>query len=159
MPKSELRGKVKRPVTLVKEKGPSAQSDLIDSLESEKMSSKQLNPLLENVEEMGPDMTGSAEKTVHQQEDGNPNRKSDEANVELEDSLENAERDAPAAQPVDMSPIDDPLRLYLREMGNVGLLNREGEIRLAKNIEEARQELASAVFGMPMTIISVLISP
>ena len=37
-----------------------------------------------------------------------------------------------------------------------GLLNREGEIRLAKKIEEARQELASAVFGMPMTIISVL---
>ena len=81
--------------------------------------------------------------------------KSDEANVDLEGSLEVAERDSPA-QPVDMSPIDDPLRLYLREMGNVGLLNREGEIRLAKKIEEARQELASAVFGMPMTVISVL---
>ena len=59
---------------------------------------------------------------IHQQEVGDPNRKSDEPNVDLEASLENAERDSTAAQPVDMSPIDDPLRLYLREMGNVGIV-------------------------------------
>ena len=55
-----------------------------------------------------------------------------------------------------MGPIDDPVRLYLREMGNVGLLNRQGEIRIAKKIEEAKQDLESAVFGLPMTIVSVL---
>ncbi len=156
MAKSELQGKVKRPVALVKEKEPSAHSDLSHSLQSKKKSSKQLNPLLETVEEKGMDMTGSAEQKVQQQEIGDPNGKPDEAIVDLEGRLEKAERDSPADQPVDLSSIDDPLRLYLREMGNVGLLNREGEIGLAKKIEEARQELASAVFGMPMTVLSVL---
>jgi RNA polymerase primary sigma factor len=156
MAKSELRGKVKRPVPLVKEKGPPSHRDLSHSPLSEKVSSEPLDPLLETVEEMDTEIFVAAEQTVHQQEAGEPNRKSDEANVDLEGSLEDAERGSPAAQSVDMSPIDDPLRLYLREMGNVGLLNREGEIRLAKKIEEAKQELASAVFGMPITVISVL---
>ena len=100
-------------------------------------------------------MVEPAEQMVHQREPGEPNRKTDEASMEVEESLPEAEGDS-LAQPADLSPIDDPLRLYLREMGNVGLLNREGEIHLAKKIEEAKQELASALFGMPMTVNSVL---
>ena len=54
--------------------------------------------------------------------------------------------------PGDLSRTDDPVRLYLREMGSVSLLSREGEIELAKKIEEGKHELALAIAGMPMAL-------
>jgi RNA polymerase primary sigma factor len=45
--------------------------------------------------------------------------------------------------------IDDPVRLYLREMGNVKLLSREGEIRVAKRIELGKQMMLAAISGFP----------
>jgi RNA polymerase primary sigma factor len=44
---------------------------------------------------------------------------------------------------------DDPIRMYLREMGKVPLLDREGEIRLAKQIEDGQGAVERAVFGCP----------
>src|SRR5206468_2914390 len=55
-----------------------------------------------------------------------------------------------------LSRTDDPVRLYLKEMGSVALLSREGEIEIAKRIEEGKKDIASAVYGMPMTIEFVL---
>ena len=54
--------------------------------------------------------------------------------------------------PGDLSRTDDPVRLYLREMGSVSLLSREGEIELAKKIEEGKEEMTRAIAGMPMTL-------
>ena len=54
--------------------------------------------------------------------------------------------------PGDLSRTDDPVRLYLREMGSVSLLSRDGEIQLAKRIEEAKYKLALAIAGMPMAL-------
>ena len=54
--------------------------------------------------------------------------------------------------PGELSKTDDPVRLYLREMGSVSLLSREGEIELAKRIEDGKHELAFAIAGMPMTL-------
>ena len=59
--------------------------------------------------------------------------------------------------PGDLSRTDDPVRLYLREMGSVSLLSREGEIELAKKIEEGKHELALAIAGMPMALTLSLI--
>jgi RNA polymerase primary sigma factor len=53
--------------------------------------------------------------------------------------------------PGELSKTDDPVRVYLREMGSVSLLSREGEIELAKRIEDGKHELAFAIAGMPMT--------
>ncbi|HIA13378.1 MAG TPA: sigma-70 family RNA polymerase sigma factor, partial [Nitrospirales bacterium] len=47
---------------------------------------------------------------------------------------------------------DEPLQFFLAEMGRVPLLTREGEIRLAKLIEEGKRKLASVVFSMPLTL-------
>jgi RNA polymerase primary sigma factor len=47
---------------------------------------------------------------------------------------------------------DDPIRMYLREMGKVPLLDREGEIRLAKQIEDGQAKVEAAVFGCPSAL-------
>ncbi len=74
-----------------------------------------------------------------------------EKTEEQEDLLE---KNAPEIDltPGDLSRTDDPVRLYLREMGSVSLLSREGEIELAKKIEEGKDEMTRAIAGMPMTL-------
>ena len=61
---------------------------------------------------------------------------------------------------IDLTPgtvnrIDDPVRLYLNEMAGVSLLSREGEIELAKKIEEGKEEMTRAIAGMPMTLATL----
>ena len=51
---------------------------------------------------------------------------------------------------------DDANLLYMKEMSSVRLLTREGEIYLAKKIEEGRRELAELVFSLPMTVMKIL---
>ena len=50
----------------------------------------------------------------------------------------------------------DPVRMYMREMGSVELLTREGEIEIAKRIEEGTRELMSAVSDWPTTVAAVI---
>ncbi len=85
----------------------------------------------------------------------------DELGIEVVDAPEKAKRSQGQGQPgaeeeprgegeVDLTPsplgrTDDPVRMYLREMGKTPLLTREGEIRIAKRIEEGRKEVADAV--------------
>ncbi|HXN07315.1 MAG TPA: sigma-70 family RNA polymerase sigma factor, partial [Nitrospiria bacterium] len=54
--------------------------------------------------------------------------------------------------PGTLSRTDDPVRLYLREIGSVPLLTREKEIEIAKRIEVGKKDVASVVFGMPFTL-------
>ena len=51
---------------------------------------------------------------------------------------------------------DDPVRMYLREMGSVELLSREGEIAIAKRIEAGREMMIGGIVDSPMTIRALL---
>jgi len=51
---------------------------------------------------------------------------------------------------------DDPVRMYLREMGSVGLLSREGEIRIAKRIEAGREEMIGGICESPLTLAAII---
>ena len=51
---------------------------------------------------------------------------------------------------------DDPVRLYLREMGTVELLSREGEIEIAKRIEENRERMFNSLFETPLTLKTLI---
>ena len=58
---------------------------------------------------------------------------------------------ADGAKSVDLDKSDDPIRMYLREMGGVELLSREGEIAIAKRIEAGKNVMISALFISPIT--------
>src|SRR5947209_5255216 len=56
----------------------------------------------------------------------------------------------------DIGRTDDPVRMYLREMGSVELLSREGEIAIAKRIEAGREMMIGGVCENPMTIRAII---
>ena len=82
--------------------------------------------------------------------DSNELKSESDSLEENESSSDEREREIDLT-PGDLSRTDDPVRLYLREMGSVSLLSRDGEIELAKRIEDGKHELALAIAGMPMT--------
>ncbi|MBL1146796.1 MAG: RNA polymerase sigma factor RpoD [Pseudomonadota bacterium] len=73
----------------------------------------------------------------------------DESDLEEEDSSTNVSDS-------DIGRTDDPVRIYLREMGSVGLLSREGEIAIAKRIEAGRDMMIGGICESPMTIQAIL---
>ncbi|MBN8530760.1 MAG: RNA polymerase sigma factor RpoD [Alphaproteobacteria bacterium] len=86
--------------------------------------------------------------------------------VEDEESEEEtAGAEAPAAgeqaeeeeeEEEELGRTDDPVRMYLREMGGVDLLSREGEIEIAKRIEEGREMIIASLCESPMVIREIL---
>jgi RNA polymerase primary sigma factor len=65
------------------------------------------------------------------------------------------DRETPA-NASDYGRTDDPVRMYLREMGHVGLLTREGEIEIAKRIESGKMAMNDALFSCPVIYDSLL---
>ena len=61
------------------------------------------------------------------------------------------ESSADSEKSVDVDKSDDPIRMYLREMGGVELLSREGEIAIAKRIEAGKNVMIRALFQSPLT--------
>jgi len=51
----------------------------------------------------------------------------------------------------------DPVRMYLREMGSVSLLTREGEVEIAKRIEDGERDVASVILNTPITVKEVML--
>jgi len=61
-----------------------------------------------------------------------------------------------ALEPETAVKLDDPVRLYLKEMGMVSLLTREGEVEIAKRIEEGEQEVLQAILEVPWAVQEIL---
>ena len=157
MAKTELTVEIKRLISLGKKKGHLTYSDLSNSTLAESVNSEELGNVLGTFEEMEVEIVQDAEgfgngRALENKKDQSQGA---EGEGELEDVPENG------GPEISLTPgvpnwFDDPVRLYLKEMGSVELLNREGEITLAKKMEEGKQELTAAVCGMPMTTLSLL---
>jgi len=97
-----------------------------------------MDNFLETLGELGVDVVDSAEK-------GNPSREKGKG------------EDVPAAEtPWEAERVEDPVRIYMREMGSVALLKREDEVTLAKQIEEARDEMRRLTLLSPFASREVL---
>ncbi len=70
---------------------------------------------------------------------------------EAEENFEDSEHSTGNVEEDDISRTDDPVRMYLREMGSVELLSREGEIAIAKRIEAGREMIISGLCESPFT--------
>jgi RNA polymerase primary sigma factor len=66
-----------------------------------------------------------------------------------------SDKDGPSTSRGESISIDDPVRMYLREMGTISLLTREGEVVIAKKIESGENETLSAVANCPITISQI----
>ena len=62
----------------------------------------------------------------------------------------------PGLEPDDGAKLDDPVRLYLKEMGTVSLLTREGEVEIAKRIEEGEKEVLYSLLEVPVTLKEIM---
>ncbi len=122
-------------------------------LPSEEVNSEQIEDVLAMFSEMG--------VNVVENEDAEPE---DEAREEPEEEPEGGEivevqRALPAKteakEPAERT--DDPVRMYLREMGSVELLSREGEIAIAKRIEAGREAMIAGLCESPLTFQAIII--
>ncbi|MEP7151412.1 MAG: RNA polymerase sigma factor RpoD [Nitrospira sp.] len=153
MPKQELLGEVKKLINLGKEKGFLTYDDLNSTLPADVVSSDQFSTIMTMFGEMDIEIVESAET-----------ERTPKAAADGEEAIEESEEgEAPEEneKEIDLTPgalsrTDDPVRLYLKEMGSVALLSREGEIEIAKRIEEGKKDIASVVYGLPMTLEFVL---
>ncbi len=156
MSKSEKLNEMKDLISLGKERGYLTYDELNNVLPPEAIGSDQLDNLMSYFGDMNIDIVDEESRETGY---GEIDSEEEEGFADLDSvrGVENEEED----EGIDMTPgtlsrIDDPVRLYLKEMGAVPLLTREGEIAIAQRIEEGQKEVSGILFGMPLTVRSIL---
>ena len=155
MAKQELLVEVKKLISIGKEKGFLTYDELNSTLPAEVVSSEQFGSIMTMFGEMDIEIVDAPEGERQQKprSTAEPEEASEEADEG--DAGEDSEKEIDLT-PGALSRTDDPVRLYLKEMGSVALLSREGEIEIAKRIEEGKRDIAFVIYGMPMTIEFIL---
>jgi RNA polymerase primary sigma factor len=134
---------VKKMLTKAKERGYVTYDELNQVLPQDQVSSEQIEDTMSMLSEMGISVIESEE----QDEQGE--RAPAEADEEDSSRAGNIDDE-------DIGRTDDPVRMYLREMGSVELLSREGEIAIAKRIEAGREKMIGGICESPLTIKALL---
>ncbi len=143
---------VKKMVTKGKERGYVTYDELNAALPPEEVSSEQIEDTMAMLSEMGINVVENEE-----QDDAAPESKT--ATAATDDDEDEPKETASASGNVDESDLgrtDDPVRMYLREMGSVELLSREGEIAIAKRIEAGRDMMIGGICESPLTIQAIV---
>ena len=142
---------VKKMIKAAKKRGYVTMDELNSVLPSEEVTSEQIEDTMAMLSEMGITIVESEE-----QDDagGAAAGEKDEAEQEVESDGEVA---ATARGLAVVVRTDDPVRMYLREMGSVELLSREGEIAIAKRIEAGRETMISGLCESPLTFQALII--
>jgi RNA polymerase primary sigma factor len=128
--------------------------DQINSL-SKEVNSEQIQDVLAMFSEMGVNVveTEEAEKGEEQLEEAD--EESESEGSELVEVQQKVPAKSEAKEPTERT--DDPVRMYLREMGSLELLSREGEIAIAKRIEACREAMIAGLCESPLTFQAIII--
>ncbi|HTI02779.1 MAG TPA: RNA polymerase sigma factor RpoD [Acidisoma sp.] len=139
-------GAVKRLISKGKERGYITFDELNAVLPPEQNSSEQIEDVMSMLSEMGIQVIEGEESEEGEAVAAKPVDNDDEESPEQTGNInaENAGR------------TDDPVRMYLREMGSVELLSREGEIAIAKRIEAGRDMMIGGLCESPLTFRAIV---
>ncbi|MGH6940008.1 RNA polymerase sigma factor RpoD [Hypericibacter sp.] len=138
---------VKKLVTRGKERGYVTYDELNQALPADKVSSEQIEDTMAMLNELGVNVVESEDEEVAAEPAAAPTEESEEA---PEGSRTGNLGDE------DIGRTDDPVRMYLREMGSVELLSREGEIAIAKRIEAGRDMMIGGIAESPLTFRAII---
>ncbi len=149
---------VKKMIKAAKKRGFVTYEQLNAVMPSEEVNSEQIEDTLAMLNEMGINVVENEEAEgdeetekaadEHDDDDDEPGREVVETKQK---SLATTEKKEPSER------TDDPVRMYLREMGSVELLSREGEIAIAKRIEAGREAMIAGLCESPLTFQAVII--
>src|SRR5438128_2793369 len=147
---------VKKLIRSAKKRGYVTHDQINSVLPSEEVNSEQIEDVLAMFSEMGVNVVETEEPS----EDGEETREEAEEEAESESGeLVEVQQKVPAKseakEPTERT--DDPVRMYLREMGSVELLSREGEIAIAKRIEAGREAMNAGLCESPLTFQAIII--
>jgi RNA polymerase primary sigma factor len=148
---------VKKLIRDAKRRGYVTHDQINSVLPSEEVNSEQIEGVLALFSEMGVNLIETEDADPDDDEQREEPEEEDEASrggeiVELKRSaLAKVEKAPPAER------TDDPVRMYLREMGTVELLSREGEIAIAKRIEAGREAMIAGLCESPLTFQAIII--
>ena len=137
-----LGASVKKMLAKGKERGFVTYDELNAALPPEQVSSEQIEDTMTQLSEMGISVVD--------------NEDSEEATKEVADEAEEGKASSGNVDESDLGRTDDPVRMYLREMGSVELLSREGEIAIAKRIEAGREMMIGGICENPLTIRAIV---
>ena len=137
---------VKQLIDMGKEKGFLTYDEVNDLLPPDMVSSEQIDDVMSMFGEMDIEVVDSAQKV-----------KIPKVNLDLEEGEElEGEQEDVEFEPGALGRTTDPVRMYLREMGSVSLLTREGEVEIAKRIEEGDRDVARVIYNTPITVKEVI---
>ncbi|MEO4041233.1 RNA polymerase sigma factor RpoD [Hoeflea sp. CAU 1731] len=142
---------VKKMIKAAKKRGYVTMDALNAVLPSEEVTSEQIEDTMSMLSDMGINV-------VEEEEEGDDNSNSNETEntgTDVAVSSGTAVATAKKKEPTDRT--DDPVRMYLREMGSVELLSREGEIAIAKRIEAGRETMIAGLCESPLTFQAIII--
>src|SRR5260221_903538 len=142
---------VKKMIKSAKKRGFVTYDELNAVMPSQEVGSEQIEDVLAMLSEMGINVIETDE--VEEADDSEDEEKEEGTEVAERPSTTVATKTA--KEPTDRT--DDPVRMYLREMGSVELLSREGEIAIAKRIEAGRETMIAGLCESPLTFQAIII--
>ncbi len=146
---------VKKMIKAAKKRGYVTMDELNSVLPSEEVTSEQIEDTMSMLSDMGINVVEDEETSDEAEAEPSPADAEEDAN-ELAEQTGTAVAATPAKkEPTDRT--DDPVRMYLREMGSVELLSREGEIAIAKRIEAGRETMIAGLCESPLTFQAIII--
>ncbi|WP_440984006.1 RNA polymerase sigma factor region1.1 domain-containing protein, partial [Shinella sumterensis] len=148
---------VKKMIKAAKKRGYVTMDELNSVLPSEEVTSEQIEDTMSMLSDMGINVIEDedAEEAAQGGDDESSDDDNDGEGGELAPSSGTALATAKKKEPTDRT--DDPVRMYLREMGSVELLSREGEIAIAKRIEAGRETMIAGLCESPLTFQAIII--